>query len=200
MSLSPGKPGEPGPRGNHLQSDCRRDGHVSSIALLSTQTAPKARLQETWRSGIGSSAIAVRGSSGVSTLGAPRGRRRKVSSVGAFSSCVDAAPFSEPRAPLTRERAGRRRRRPRPSTYLLSGAIPSGHGTDGAARTKPFLVAAPSVIQGRSRIRRLVLSRARRRTFRRQKRPSVSLRLHAGLRTGGSSSRRHSQSDLRYHG
>jgi hypothetical protein len=95
-----------GPRGNHLQRDCRRDGRVSSIALPS-----KARLQETWRSGIGSSAIVVRGSSGVSTPGVPRGRRRKVSSVGAFSSCVDAA-----KAPLTRERASRRHRRPRPST------------------------------------------------------------------------------------
>jgi hypothetical protein len=117
-----------GPRGNHLQRDCRRDGRVSSIALPS-----KARLQETWRSGIGSSAIVVRGSSGVSTPGVPRGRRRKVSSVGAFSSCVDAA-----KAPLTRERASRRHRRPRPSTYILSGAISKGHGTDGAARTSRF--------------------------------------------------------------
>lgn len=117
-----------GPRGNHLQSDCRRDGRLSSIAFAS-----KAGLQERWRSGIGSSAIVVRGSSGVSTPGAPRGRRRKVSSVGAFSSCVGAA-----KAPLTRERASRRHRRPRPSTYLLPGAIPTGHGTDGAARTNRF--------------------------------------------------------------
>jgi hypothetical protein len=126
----------------HAATTCNVIVDVTGASPLSPLPS-KARLQETWRSGIGSSAIVVRGSSGVSTPGAPRGRRRKVSSVGAFSSCVDAALFSEPRAPLTRERASRRHRRPRPTLpsrggYLLSGAIPTGLGMDGAARTSRF--------------------------------------------------------------
>ena len=135
---SPAKGGEcPSLGGNfesrgHAATTCNVIVDVTGASPLSPLPS-KARLQETWRSGIGSSAIVVRGSSGVSTPGAPRGRRRKVSSVGAFSSCVGAA-----KAPLTRERASRRHRRPRPSTYLLSGAIPKGHGTDGAARTSRF--------------------------------------------------------------
>lgn len=36
-----GNPGSQGPRGNHLQSDCRRDGRVSSIALLQGKPAFK---------------------------------------------------------------------------------------------------------------------------------------------------------------
>lgn len=118
----------------HAATTCNVIVDVTGASPLSP-LPQKAGLQERWRSGIGSSAIVVRGSSGVSTPGAPRGRRRKVSSVGAFSSCVDAA-----KAPLTRERASRRHRRPRPSTYPLSGAIPKGHGTDGAARTSRFWV------------------------------------------------------------
>jgi hypothetical protein len=121
----------------HAATTCNVIVDVTGASPLSPLPS-KARLQETWRSSIGSSAIVVRGSSGVSTPGAPRGRRRKVSSVGAFSSCVDAA-----KAPLTRERASRRHRRPRPTLpsrggYLLSGAIPTGLGMDGAARTSRF--------------------------------------------------------------
>lgn len=77
------------------------------------------KASERRRSGIGSSAIVVRGSSGVSTPGAPRGRRQKVSSVGAFSSCVSAA-----KAPSTRERASRRHRRPHPFCLPSAGSNP----------------------------------------------------------------------------
>jgi hypothetical protein len=175
----------------HAATTCKVIVDVTDASPQSAQ--PQGESFEARRSGIGSSAIVMRGSSGVSTPGAPRGRRRKVSSVGAFSSCV-----SEAKAPLTRERVGRRHRRPRPSTYPFPGAIPGGHGTDGAARTSRFWWSP----QASSRVGRglegsccLVLAEGR--FDDRSDRVCLFDSTH-GPRTGGLPLRRHSQSDLRY--
>jgi hypothetical protein len=147
-------------------------GDASSIAVLERARLPRGAK-------IGHRVVRDRSAWFVGCL--HTGRPSWATTKGVECRCVQlvcsAAPFSEPRAPKTQERASRRHRRPRPSAYPFREQ--SRRAWYGRRRSnKPFLVVAPSAIQGRSRIRRLVLSRARGRTFRRQKRPSVSLRLH----------------------
>jgi len=96
-----------GPRGNHLQSDCRRDGRVSSIASAIKSGASRdveighrvVRDRSAWLVGC----LHTRRASWATTKGVE-------------CRCVQLVCRCGLRAPMTRERASRRHRRPRPST------------------------------------------------------------------------------------
>lgn len=165
MSLSPGKPEDRGPRGNHLQRDCRRDGHVSPIAPLQSTGSrredrasgrPRSRCvvrqvsphrtcladdDERCRVSVRSARVTVR----------PRPHRHRNELAVGTAGHVPLPTFSWEQSRVNTVRAA-------PLEQTVSGGRPRASN------------------QGRSRIRRLVLSRARGRTFRRQKRPSASLR------------------------
>jgi len=172
MSLSPGKPEGRGPRGNHMQRDCRRDGRVSSIAPLKSTGSRR----EDRASGRPRSLCVVRQVSPHRTCLADDDERCRVSVRSARVTVRPSSPNQGPHRHRNELAAGTAGHVPLPTFSWEQSRVNTVRAAPLEQTVSGGRPRASN--QGRSRIRRLVLSRARGRTFRRQKRPSASLRLY----------------------